>query len=150
MSKSIQHQFFFPHSSEVVWDYLTKPELMAQWLMPNDFEPFVGYDFQFTTKPLPDVDFDGIIYCKVLELARPGRLSYSWKLGPGNGIIVIDSIVEWTLVPKEGGTELLLVHSGFKEGQGVSIVNMMNEGWLKNIHKIATLLNTAYHGTSNA
>ena len=150
MSKSIQHKFFFPHPPEVVWAYLTKPELMEQWLMPNDFEPFIGFDFQFTTKPLPDVDFDGIIYCKVLELVRPGRLSYSWKLGPGNGIIVIDSIVEWTLVPKEGGTELLLVHSGFKEGQGVTIVNMMKEGWLKNIHKIATLLNTAYHGTSNA
>jgi len=37
MTKSIKHQFFFPHPPETVWEYLTKPELMEQWLMRNDF-----------------------------------------------------------------------------------------------------------------
>jgi uncharacterized protein YndB with AHSA1/START domain len=51
MTKSIRHQFFFQYSPEVVWEYLTKAELIAQWLMENDFEPIVGYDFEFRTRP---------------------------------------------------------------------------------------------------
>ena len=70
MTKSIHHQFFFQHSPEVVWEYLTKAELIAQWLMENDFQPLIGYDFQFRSRPLPDLNFDGIIYCKVVEVVR--------------------------------------------------------------------------------
>jgi uncharacterized protein YndB with AHSA1/START domain len=45
MAKIIKHQFFFPHPPETVWEYLTKSELMAQWLMKNDFQPIVGSIF---------------------------------------------------------------------------------------------------------
>jgi len=151
MSKSIRHQFFFQHSPEVVWEYLTKAELIAQWLMKNDFEPIIGYDFQFKSRPLPDLNFDGIIYCKVLEVVPFKKLSYSWKLGPGGGKITIDSLVEWTLNPKENGTRLLLEHSGFKETEDTSIntlYTMMDAGWLKNINKIAELINAAEHGAT--
>ena len=151
MAKSIRHQFFFQHSPEVVWAYLTKAELMAQWLMESDFEPLIGYDFQFRSRPIPDLNFDGIIYCKVLEVVPLKKLSYSWKLGPGGGKIAIDSLVEWTLNSKEGGTQLLLEHSGFKETEDVSIntlFTMMDAGWLKNINKIAELINAAEHGAT--
>jgi uncharacterized protein YndB with AHSA1/START domain len=68
MAKVIKHQFFFPHPPKAVWDYLTNPELMQLWLMKNDFQPIVGFDFQFRTNPIPSLDFDGIFYCKVLEI----------------------------------------------------------------------------------
>jgi len=151
MTKSIRHQFFFQHSPEVVWEYLTRADLMAQWLMENDFEPIIGYDFQFKARPMPDCHFDGIIYCKVLEVVPFKKLSYSWKLGPGGGKINIDSLVEWTLSPKEGGTQLMLEHSGFKETEDVAIntlFTMMDAGWLKNINKIAELINAAEHGAT--
>ena len=148
MNTKIEHSYFFPQPPELVWDYLTKAELMELWLMKNDFLPIVGYDFQFNTKPMPQFDLDGIFYCKVLEIVPFKKLVYSWKSGPGNGKITIDSLVEWTLHPKEEGTELLLVHSGFKEAD-FTIFNAMNGGWLQNIQKIATLLNTAQHGTTN-
>lgn len=149
MSNSIQHQFFFPHPPEVVWDYLTKPELMEQWLMKNDFIPMVGCDFQFRTSPIPKLDFDGICYCKVLEIIPFKKLSYSWKGGPGNGKIVLDSIVVWTLEAKDNGTELSLVHTGFREPENFIMYSAMNDGWLKNIKKIADLINTAQHGNPN-
>jgi uncharacterized protein YndB with AHSA1/START domain len=149
MTKSIRHQFFFQHPPEVVWEYLTKAELMAQWLMENDFEPIVGYDFQFRTRAMPDYHFDGIIYCKVLEVVPFKKLSYSWKSGPGNGKITIDSLVEWTLHPKEEGTQLSLDHSGFTETQGLSLYPLMDAGWLKNIQKIAELINAAKHGATH-
>ncbi len=150
MTKSINHTFFFTHPPRVVWEYLTNAELMAQWLMPNDFLPLVGYDFQFKVNPVPALEFDGIVYCKVLEVKPFTKLSYSWKCGPGNMQITVDSLVEWTLQEKENGTELRLNHSGFKEGIHVPLYTAMHDGWAKNIAKINNLLNTATHGTANA
>lgn len=150
MAKTIKHRFFYPHPPETVWEYLTKPELMEQWLMRNDFQPIVGLDFQFKTKPIPSLDFDGIVYCKVLVVTPYKKLSYSWKCGPGEGRITIDSVVEWTLVPKDNGTELLLEHSGFSETEHLSMFNGLTDGWLQNMHKIADRINAAQHGHTNA
>ena len=149
MPASIKHQYFFPHPPAAVWEYLTNAELMEQWLMKTDFQPFIGYDFQFRTKPIPSLNLDGIFYCKVLEMVPFKKLSYSWKGGPGEGRIIFDTIVVWKLQAKEGGTELFLEHSGFSETDNLSIYKGMNEGWLKNIHKIAERLNAAKHGTTN-
>jgi uncharacterized protein YndB with AHSA1/START domain len=150
MNRSINHTLFFPHPAETVWEYLTTPELMAQWLMPNDFEPIVGHDFQFRTKPMEKFDFDGIVYCKVLEIVPHKKLSYSWKGGPGDGRVTMDSIVVWMLKEKDGGTELVLEHSGFKELTNLPIFAAMDDGWLKNMHKIAALIKEKQHGPANA
>src|SRR5262249_37161707 len=149
MTKSIQHTLFFPHTPEVVWEYLTTSELLAQWLMPNDFQPIVGHDFQFRTRPMEKFDFDGICYCKVLEVVPHKRLSYSWKGGPGDGKITLDSIVVWTLNEKDNGTELSIDHSGFKEAN-FSIYALMDAGWLKNMKEIGELINAAKHGSTIA
>ncbi len=149
MTKSIQHTFFYQHPPKDVWEYLTNTELMAQWLMPNDFELILGYDFQFKINPMPKFDFDGNIYCKVLEIIPFKKLSYSWKGGPGEGKITLDSIVVWTLTPKDNGTELKLVHSGFKEIENFNMYSIMDDGWLRNIKKINNLLNAKTHGTNN-
>ncbi|MBO9732704.1 MAG: SRPBCC domain-containing protein [Chitinophaga sp.] len=150
MANTIKHQFFFPHPAQMVWDYLTKPELMEQWLMKNDFQPVVGLDFQFRTGPIPSLDFDGIFYCKVLEIVPLKRLTYSWKCGPGEGKIAIDSVVRWRLEPKDKGTELFLEHSGFSETENLSMFAALKDGWLKNLHKIADRINTLQHGHTNA
>src|SRR5215510_7634038 len=97
MTDHIHHKVFFSHSPEDVWEYLTKPDLIAQWLMENDFQPIIGFDFQFRTRPMPNLDFDGIVYCKVVEIVPYKKLSYSWKGGPGNGRITLESLVAWTL-----------------------------------------------------
>jgi len=149
MNKSINHQFFFPNPPKAVWEYLTNSELMDLWLMKNDFQPIVGHEFQFRTGPKPDYNFDGIVYCKVLEIVPFEKLSYSWKLGPGDGIINIDSVVKWELKSKNEGTELVLEHSDFAIMENLLIFNSMNEGWVKNVHKIIDRLNAASHGTIN-
>jgi len=142
MVKQIMHTFFYPHPVAIVWDYLTRPELMAEWLMKNDFEPIVGHAFTFRTSPIEKLAFDGIIYCTVLELVPQKKLVYSWKLGPGGGKIELDSIVTWTLREKEQGTELLLEHTGMKEAN-FDMYMAMNEGWRKNIQKINDLINAS-------
>lgn len=147
MTKVIKHQFSFPHPAEMVWDYLTKPELMEQWLMKNDFQPIVGLDFQFRTNPIPGLDFDGVVYCKVLEVIPFKKLSYSWKSGPGKGEITLTSVVIWQLVPTDSGTELFLEHSGFEKEENLSLYNGLNHGWQEKLPKIAKLLNAVPHGT---
>jgi uncharacterized protein YndB with AHSA1/START domain len=149
MATSINHQVFFPHPPEAVWEYLTNAELMEQWLMKSDFKPIIGYDFQFWTRPIPNLNFDGNVYCKVLEIVPFKKLSYSWKGGPGDGRITLDSVVVWKLQPKDKGTELFLEHSGFAEIENLTMYTAMHDGWLKNMHKIAERLNTAKHGTTN-
>ena len=142
MVKQIMHTFFYPHPATTVWDYLTRRELMAEWLMKNDFEPIVGHAFTFRTSPVEKLAFDGIIYCTVLDLVPYKKLVYSWKTGSGDGKIIIDSIVTWTLHEKEQGTELLLEHTGIKEAD-FDMYTSLNAGWQKNIKKINELINTS-------
>jgi uncharacterized protein YndB with AHSA1/START domain len=87
----------------------------------------------------------------VLEIIPNKKLVYSWKGGPGPGEIIMDSIVEWTLTEKNSGTEVDLMHSGFKEGfEQVPIFSAMENGWLKNMKEIYQLINKISYGTTNA
>ena len=104
-----------------VWRALTEPELLADWLMPNDIKPLVGHDFTFRTDPAPG--FDGIVHCKIIELKQTSRLVYSWRAGP------IDTIVTWTLTPTpSGGTHLRLEQSGFGPEHGMTY-DILSKGW---------------------
>ena len=150
MKKEIRHTWQFDNAPEIVWEYLTKPELMAQWLMKNDFKPEVGHKFNFTTNPMPALDFDGKIYCEVLEVSPHTKLTYTWRGGPGDGTTNLDSIVMWTLSPAENGTELNLVHSGFDAALNPMMFHAMNKGWDDNVNKkIRNLINTNAHDATH-
>jgi uncharacterized protein YndB with AHSA1/START domain len=141
MAAHIKHQLFFPHPPAAVWEYLTNADLMELWLMKTNFQPVEGHEFQFRVNPMPSLDFDGIIYCKVLEIIPLKSLSYSWKLGPGDGTINVDSVVRWELHAKDTGTELSLYHGDFAILKNIGIFNAMDKGWLDNMHKILNRLN---------
>ena len=143
MTNSIKHRYFFAQDPRVVWEYLTDASLISQWLMPNNFEPVVGHEFQFQWRAVPEIDFDGISHCRVLDIIPEKKLSYSWKTGPGNGKITLDSIVIWTLEAKDGGTELLLEHSGFKELENANIFLAMRDGWIRHMKKIEESIEAA-------
>ena len=89
---------FLAHPPEKVWRALTESQLLAQWLMNNDFRPSVGDKFQFRSQPVPN--WSGIIDCEVLIVEPLRRLSYTW------GTLGIDTAVLWILTPAEGGTLL--------------------------------------------
>jgi uncharacterized protein YndB with AHSA1/START domain len=148
MVNVIKHQFSFSHPVETVWEYLTNPELIAQWLMRNDFAPIAGHEFQFRTGPIPALDFDGIFYCKVLEIVPLKHLSYSWNSGPGEGEITLESIVRWDLEPTEKGTELYLEHSGFAKKENLAFYNGLLLGWVEKLEKFGNLINTGTYGHS--
>jgi uncharacterized protein YndB with AHSA1/START domain len=62
VQKEIKHTFYFNQTPQKTWEYLTKPELMEQWLMPNAFQPIPGHYFRFTN---PNNTF---VICEVLEV----------------------------------------------------------------------------------
>ena len=73
MQKEINHTWHFNQSPEEVWEYLTKPELLEQWLAKTDFQPVVGHKFRLEGK-------EGCLeFCEVLEVKPFTRLSYSWQ-----------------------------------------------------------------------
>ena len=150
MALDIKQQFFYNHPPAPVWEFLTRPELLAQWLMPTDFQPVVGHKFRFTTKPLPQLASDGVCHCEVTELVPFKKLSYTWKTGPGDGSISLDTLVVWTLTETADGTELNLLHSGFKEKTNLDIYNGMTNGWKGNLEKIRTKLNAQKDAASHS
>ncbi|MEZ2338694.1 SRPBCC domain-containing protein [Mucilaginibacter sp. RCC_168] len=133
MKRDLVIKWHFPHAPEKVWECLTNPELVSQWLMKNDFKPVVGHQFQFHSKPLPKMGWDGIVYCEVLEVILNQRLVYTWKGGPRPGVIGLDTLLTWTLTPDGDGTRLVLEHSGFKGLKNIFSSIFMESGWKKGI-----------------
>jgi uncharacterized protein YndB with AHSA1/START domain len=83
-----------------VWRALTEPELLAQWLMQNDFAATEGHRCTFREQGV-EVD------CEVLEVERERALKLRWREGR------LDSVVTFTLTPALGGGTLLrLTHGG--------------------------------------
>jgi uncharacterized protein YndB with AHSA1/START domain len=151
MQTEIRHTWFLDQSPATVWEHLTNSELLSQWLMANDFRPVPGHHFSFRAGPVPKMDFDGNIYCQVLEIQPLKKLSYSWKFGPEPGRIVLDSIVTWTLTAKGQGTELSLVHSGLREPEHAIAIQGMREGWDKNVgtRMVQLMINPKIHETNS-
>lgn len=109
MTNGIETDAFLAHPPEKVWRALTDPDLLASWLMPNDFRAVVGHRFTFRTDPVQAQGFDGIVHCEVVTLEPPRLLAISWVAGG------IDTTVTWRLIPEGTGTRLLLTHDGFDE-----------------------------------
>jgi uncharacterized protein YndB with AHSA1/START domain len=137
-----------PYAPEKIWRTLTRSELIAKWLMPNDFEPVVGYRFTFKTKPMGD--WDGIVHCEVLQCDPPFCLRYSWTGGtdtnPDYGAR-LNSEVTWTLTKVEGGTHLKMVHDGFVFPGNRFAYDAMRPGWGKVMDGVARV--TAEASASN-
>lgn len=110
--------------------------------MKNDFRPVVGHKFNFYTRPIPQMNFDGIVYCEVLEIVPQQKLVYTWKGGPEPGVIGLDTTLTWTLIVREDGTEVILEHKGFKGFKNLVASVFMESGWKKRIpRRLAEILN---------
>jgi uncharacterized protein YndB with AHSA1/START domain len=103
-TRSVVVERDFPHPPDRVWRALTQPQLIAEWLMKNDFRPAVGHRFHL----LGDW---GTVACRVLEVEANRTLAYSWD---ANGL---ESVVTWTLAPSAAGTRLRMEQSGFRSDQ---------------------------------
>ena len=93
-----------PFSPEKIWRALTQPHLIEEWLMKNDFKPVVGHGFNLRA------DW-GAVDCQVLAVEWNKTLSYTWAA------YGLESVVTWTLIPRNSGTLLRMEQSGFRPDQ---------------------------------
>jgi uncharacterized protein YndB with AHSA1/START domain len=133
MKNEIKKEWFFNHSPHEVWEYLTKPELLEQWLGKTDFRPVAGHKFRFISP------YGNDSYCEVLEIKPFSKLSYSWQKNSSEDNKPFNSIIVWTLVPRANGTELQLVHTGFTAPEDVVA---HENGWNTCGKQLQELLNT--------
>ncbi|HEX7712035.1 MAG TPA: SRPBCC domain-containing protein [Sphingomonadaceae bacterium] len=134
-TKSIVVERVFPHSAERVWRALTTSELIAQWLMKNDFAPEPGHRFTFRATPVPG--WSGITNCEVLEVDEPRRLSYRWGDGTESDSGLV-TVVTWTLAPRGGGTLVRMEHSGFRPEDETGYRGM-GGGWPRIVDRLGEI-----------
>ena len=131
---------FLPYPPARVWKALTDSDLLARWLMPNDFKLEIGHCFTFKTVPIPAVKFGGTAYCEVLDFEVERRLRISWvDRGEENGL---NSTVTWRLEPEGNGTHLFLEHDGFDLNHPLQKLGyqMMSKGWSRIGQSISEVL----------
>ena len=92
----------------MVWDHLTESDKIAQWLMPNDFQPVQGHDFAMQCDPA--LGSGGQILSTVREIEAPHRLVYSWVIDTPP----LETLVSIELAEDPGGTRITLEHSGWE------------------------------------
>ena len=109
-----------PLPAERVWRAVSTGALMAEWLLPNDFQPVPGHRFTFRQQPMNG--WDGVIAGQVLQVEPLRRLAYSWV---ALGVV---TEVTLTLDPTPTGTRLTLEQSGFAEDQGRNLAGA-RFGW---------------------
>jgi uncharacterized protein YndB with AHSA1/START domain len=127
MKRDIRLEWVYPHPAEKVWECLTTPELIKQWLMENDFRLAKGHKFQFRAKPMRG--WSGVVDCEVLEIIEHKKLSYTWVSGPKPGDNKINTVVTWHLVPEGSGTRLILEHTGFRGFNAWMVSFILGSGW---------------------
>jgi uncharacterized protein YndB with AHSA1/START domain len=142
MKRNLRLERVYPHAPERVWRAIAERKALATWLMDNDFEPKLGHTFTFRSKPMPG--WDGITHCEVTELDPPRRIAFTWRGGQGPGKpLTLDTVVRFTLEPVEGGTRVVLEHTGFSGFRAVVLSFMLRSGWAKMMRgKLAQLLDS--------
>lgn len=114
----------YPYPPSVVWEALTDPAAIREWLMDNDFRPVEGHEFTFRTPPRPG--FDGVVRCRVLRVEPPTELVYAWA----SDWFKQPTTVTWRLTAVGAGTRLDLEHDGLDQGFSGRIMKwMLGSGW---------------------
>ena len=111
----------------VVWEALTDPDQMKQWYfdLPG-FRADVGYEFSF--KGGPDEGRPYVHLCKVTEVIKEKKLSYTWRYEGFAG----NSTVSFILREEGNITHLQIIHEGlesFPKDNTDFAANNFEEGW---------------------
>ena len=120
---AVTKTLIYDATPDALWAALTDPALIAEWLMPNDFEPREGHKFTLRAGRMPG--WDGIIHCELLELDPPRKMRWSWQ---GSNMASATEVI-FLIEPVAEGSRLTLVHDGFTGLGGMLLRLMHSAGW---------------------
>ncbi len=116
---TVRFERLLPGPVERVWDYLTKPELLALWLADAkklELRPGGCVELQFEVGEVPErKECGGDVIQGVITRYEPPRvLAYSW-VSPAEGrppeqVPTTDSVVTFELEPRGKDVLLVLTH----------------------------------------
>jgi uncharacterized protein YndB with AHSA1/START domain len=118
MNADLAFEEYFETTIESLWAAIATSAALAEWLMPNDFEPKVGHRFEFRCEG----HGRGRIESEVLECSPPRRLVFTW-IDNDDGEPMR---VEIDLRQQGSGTLLSLRHTGPTEPSNAS---SLESGW---------------------
>jgi len=123
MLPEIRQKILLKAPIEKVWEAIATSEGIAEWWMPNTFEPILGHKFFLHAGQYGDSP------CKVTELVPQSRVGIKWSK---------DWHLTFELKEIEDKTEFTLIHSGWDAekvtefGQPhIVIRDVMDSGWEK-------------------
>jgi uncharacterized protein YndB with AHSA1/START domain len=119
-----------------VWRYFEDPDLLAAWLMRNNFSGRLQEKFQFFAQPSDD--WDGRVSCRLVEFVPPERLAFTWDANTIGG----ETLVTIALTEQGAGTLLELVHANFENATADigPLVERHAAGWDDHLRVLATQL----------
>lgn len=136
MSLTLSLDFQYTTTIEKLWSALTDSSKLAKWVanintgeaMDINFEPVVGYRFQFRTQA--NEYWNGIIEGEVLIVDEPHRLSYTWESGEKHTIT-------WTLQDLGNGKiNLHLEQTGISSAPALNGAKYGWSKWLSELEKV--------------
>jgi len=104
MMRNLAFEKRYPHPPGKVWKALVTSEALAEWLMPNDFEPVAGRVFRFSYPGDDCGQESGIVFVEIEQITPPDRMVWLWR----NADQGETTRVVFSLEPLERGTILLL------------------------------------------
>jgi uncharacterized protein YndB with AHSA1/START domain len=110
---------------KVVWRYFSDADLLAAWLMRNNFSGLVGDEFQFFAQS--STDWNGRLNCKLLEFDAHRRIAFTWDANN----IEADTVVTIELSDQGDGTDVRLIHANFEHAAGDvdRLIESHDAGW---------------------
>lgn len=127
----VEREFAVP--PEKLWRALTRPHLIEEWLMKNDFQPTVGHSFNLRG------DWGGVLDCEVLTVEPNRSLAYSWNFRHDDPAFNLTSVVTFTLTPTDAGVHLRMEQAGFRPDQPQAFGGAMH-GWRQFLENLDQLL----------
>jgi uncharacterized protein YndB with AHSA1/START domain len=113
-SRDVLLEVDLPHSPEKVWRAITEADLVAEWLMASGLRPEVGSRFQ-----VPSADPRSrtpAVECEVTEAIPNCKLQWRQReRETEQGSCAVESTVTLQLLPTSTGTQLRIVHEGFRQ-----------------------------------
>jgi uncharacterized protein YndB with AHSA1/START domain len=121
----IQKEIRIRASREVVWRYFSDSDLLAAWLMRNDFTGSIGSNFHFFAQS--SSDWNGHLDCTLLEFEPPKRIVFTWNANN----IGTDTVVTIDLLDRGKETQIRLVHANFEGAAGDvnRLIERHDAGW---------------------
>jgi glutathione S-transferase len=111
---------YFRAPREKVWDAFVDPALMSAWMCPRGMSgevratPQVGGDYRLQMSARDGTRFTAI--GRYVELDRPRRVAYTWGWEGGQMLPEgLQTLIEVELSERDGGTELVMRHSGLPD-----------------------------------